>query len=102
MGRCTAQTVAEPTRRESKLCGAVCTTVPTRAARKWRARSAQRDTETARGSPRWRRAPHGSCVFAASLIPEPMTRSTRNWLNAFFDLIFDALPDLVVAHVRIF
>jgi hypothetical protein len=31
-----------------------------------------------------------------------MTRSSRNRLKAVLDLIFDALPDLVGAHVRIF
>jgi hypothetical protein len=33
---------------------------------------------------------------------EPMTCSSGNRLKAVVDLIFDALPDLVVAHVRIF
>jgi hypothetical protein len=36
------------------------------------------------------------------LIPGPMTRSSRNRLQAVVDLIFDALPDLVGAHVRSF
>jgi hypothetical protein len=44
----------------------------------------------------------GSCDFAGFLIPGPMTRSSRNRLTAVVDLIFDALPDLVGAHVRIF
>jgi hypothetical protein len=35
-------------------------------------------------------------------IPKRLTRSSRNRLNAVVDLIFDALPDLVGAHVRIF
>jgi hypothetical protein len=44
----------------------------------------------------------GSCDFAAFLIPESMTRSSRNRLKAVVDLIFDALPDLIGAHARIF
>ena len=31
-----------------------------------------------------------------------VTRSSRNRLKAVLDLTFDALPDLVVTHVRIF
>jgi hypothetical protein len=49
-----------------------------------------------------RRATRGSCDFVGFLVPGPMTRSSRNRLKAVVDLIFDALPDLVVAHVRIF
>ena len=40
--------------------------------------------------------------FRGFLIPEPMTRSSGNRLKAVFDLIFDALSDLVGAQVRIF
>jgi hypothetical protein len=40
--------------------------------------------------------------FREFLIPEPMTRFSRSRLNAVVDLIFDALPDLLGTHVRIF
>ena len=40
--------------------------------------------------------------WGAIAIPEPVTRSSRNRLKGVVDLIFDALPDLVGAHGRIF
>ena len=47
-----------------------------------------------------------SCGFAGFLIPETMTRSSHNRLitvvELIVDLILDALPDLLGAHVRIF
>ena|ERR1035438_7040423 len=77
-------------------------TGPTLAAKNWRVLSAQHDTEGARASSHGRRATRRNCDFARFLIPEPVTRSSRNRLNAVVDLIFDALPDLVGAHGRIF
>ncbi len=41
-------------------------------------------------------------AISQRLIPEPMTCSSGNRLKAVVDLIFNALPDLAVAHVRIF
>src|SRR5438876_1003724 len=64
--------------------------------------SIQRDTKRARASPHGRRAMCGSCDFGGFLVLRPMSRSSRNRLKAVVDLIFDALPDLVGAHVRSF